>query len=370
MIVRLKTAHTYCDFRRLWVNYILCFLLLLSGHVWAEKVHDINDVSTVCLYGCDFTELNAAIDATRPGGTVFIKAEVLNTCGLITKPLKIIGEIKGLRRPHLKSKICNGKGALIIEAPDVEIYNLEISDINVPDHNGACIRIGPAGKNVLLKNIYCHDSQNGILANFNNDGKLSVFDSIFERCGFAGRSHGAYIQTDGNVYFYNVKFLSTKGVGHSLKISAKRVLIDGSIIAALNGLNSRAIDNFGGGELVVRNSILQQGPKSDNRDMIGLAFEKGRLQKGKHSVVIENNWIIFDQHTELLGLLTFNRGNLFGGYKIGDINVRNNKIVAMSKINMEGVLLKGNEFFKNRKDAGLLQFDGGLDSFPVLFQKK
>jgi len=348
----------------LWRIFLL--FLFCWGCANANNTRDSNDFSIVCLYGCEFSDLEKAIIATRPGGTVYIKAEVLNTCGLITKSLKIVGELKAGKRPHLMSTSCRGKGALIIEAPNVEISNLEISDINVGDNNGACIRVGLAAKNVTLNNIYCHDSQNGVLASFYNAGELRVSDSIFERCGAGGRSHGAYIQTDGDIVFKNVQFLSSKGVGHSLKVSAKNTLIEGSIIAALDGFNSRAIDHFGGGVLVVRNSIIQQGPKSDNRDMIGLAFEENRLQKGKHSVLLENNWIIFDQQAELLSLMSFNRGHLFGGQKLGDITVRNNKIVAMSSVNMPSVVFEGNKFFKSRKEAGLFEFDGSLSSLPAL----
>jgi len=344
-------------------------ILLLSFNANTIFAEEGNAFSTVCRVGCDFSELQPAIKATRPGGTVFIKAEDIKACGLINKSITILGEIDGTRRPHLKSINCRGKGALIIEAEDVEISNLEISGNNVRDMNGACIRVGPGSKNVALKNIYCHDSQNGILARVIKDGEFLVLDSVFERCGYKGRSHGAYIQTEGDIVFKNTQFLSTKGGGHSLKLSAKSILIEGSVIAALNGFNSRAIDLYGGGVLVIRNSIIQQGPKSDNRDMIGLALEKNRLQKGKHSVLLENNWIIFDQHTDLLYLMSFNRGNLFGGYKLGKIIVRDNILVAMSSINMKNVVFEGNQVFNNRKEAGLVDFDGTLASLPATLSK-
>lgn len=171
------------------MNYFLTLLLFYFtclDYAYSRNLHNINDFSTVCHFGCDYRDLQNAIYATRPGGTVYIKSETIHTCGLINKPLKIIGELIGGQPPSLKSTSCRGKGALIIEANDVQISNLEISDINVWDDNGACIRVGPAAKHVVLKNIYCHDSQNGILAGFYNAGKLSVVDSIFERCGAGG----------------------------------------------------------------------------------------------------------------------------------------------------------------------------------------
>jgi len=347
---------------------LFLLFLLEQSYVQAELNLEMNEFSTVCQQGCEFVDLNKAIIATRSGGTIYIKAEELHTCGVINKPLKILGELRGSIMPHLNGSSCLGKGALVIEADDVEISNLEISNINVNDRNGACIRIGPNATKINLKNIYCHDSQNGILGSF-GDGHLWVADSTFERCGFGGQAHGSYVQMTGNAVFKNVQFLSSKGQGHSLKISAKTTLIEDSFIAALNGHNSRAIDLFGGGELVVSNSIIQQGPKSDNTDMFGLAMEQGRLQKGNHSVLLENSWLIFDNQTKrLFDLLVDSRGKLFRGNKLGSITVRNNKIVGMESVNMDGVVFEGNDVYKTRKEASLLEYDGTLNSFPVIFK--
>jgi hypothetical protein len=343
----------------LFICVLLCSVASVNSKVFSES-----DISTVCGRDCDFIDLNRAIAGTKTGGTIYIKSEELKVCGYINKSLRIIGEIKDGVRPHLKGVSCHGKGALIIEADNVEISNLEISDINVSDNNGACIRIGKKAKKIIIKNLYCHDSQNGILASFGN-GNLHVSSSIFERCGFAGRAHGSYIQMSGDVSFKGVKFLSTKGEGHSLKVSAKNILIENSTIAALNGHNSRGIDLFGGGVLVVRNSIIQQGGNSDNTDMIGLAMEPNRRQKGVHSVLLENNWLIFDNEKHLL---FFSKGKLFNGNKLGDVVVRNNKIVGMAGVNIEGVTFEGNEVFSAREDAGLVEYDGSLDSFPLILK--
>ena len=342
------------------IRICLLFLVCLScAH--SKAVIESMNFSTVCHSGCDFVELPEAIQATRPRGTIFIKAEEFNTCGLIDKPLKIIGESIQGRRPHLKSVSCSGKGALMIAADDVEISNLEISDINVQDKNGACIRVLKQANRVRLRNIYCHDSQNGILARF-GEGLLAVEDSVFERCGFGARAHGSYINTLGDVVLKNVDFLSSKGQGHSLKVSARSVLIEDSMIAALDGHNSRGVDLFGGGKLIIRNSIIQQGPNSENTDMIALAMEPSRQQKGEHSVLLENNWIIFDNKKRLL---FFNKGKLFNGRKLGSIIVRNNKIIGMSKVNVDGVDFEGNEVYSTRADAGLVAYDGTLNSIPI-----
>jgi len=341
------------------------FSFFWSIYVHANTDFSLNGNSTVCQLGCDFSDLNIAIDATRSGGTVYIKAETLHTCGVINKPIKILGELKGGAMPHLNGTSCVGKGALVIEANNVEISNLEISNINVSDKNGACIRAGKGARNLNIKNIFCHDSQNGILASF-GPGNLNVSNSVFERCGYGGQAHGSYIQVNGNIYFKNVKFLSSKGSGHSLKISAKNILIENSVIAALNGHNSRAIDLFGGGVLVVRNSVLQQGPYSENTDMIGVAMEKSRVRKGKHSIVLENNWFIFDnQKKHYFKWLVDNRGKLFRGDKLGEISVINNKIVGMADVNMKDIIFTGNEVFESRQDAGLIDYNGTINSLPI-----
>ncbi|NOQ63646.1 MAG: hypothetical protein GQ582_03960 [Methyloprofundus sp.] len=325
-----------------------------------EREKNLKRSTTICRYGCEYKSLAKGLKAVKTDGTIYLSPEIYEDCGIIRRSIHIIG--KGA---HLMNKACGGKGALVVEASDVIIEGLEISNIKVGSQNGACIRIGKNVRNVKIKDVYCHDSQNGILASMRK-ASLVVIDSTFERCGAGGRSHGSYIDIgNGSAHFKNVKFLSSKGQGHSLKVSAKYILIEDSIFAALKGDNSRGIDAFGGGQLIVRNSLLEQGPNSDNTDMIGYALEKNRLRLSEHSVLLENNWIIFDNQSGLSGN---GKGVLFRANKLGPIIVKGNKFVGMSSVNAEVDVMQGNQSYKTRAEAGLAAFNGRESSLPRLMR--
>lgn len=346
------------------IALVLMFFIVQSVYGSSQNM----DLLWVCNKGCDYTDLNEAIKHINKNGTIYIAQEKLATCAIVNKPVFIIGElVAGNKRPHLTGKVCQGKGVLVVQSDAVIIENLEISDVNIPARNGACIRIDPTAGDVLIKNIYCHDSQNGILAKLKKT-TLIIENSIFERNGFDnGQSHGLYLDSKGEITLSKVKILSTKGAGQSLKITAPIMYIFDSAILALEGKNSRAIDNFGGGVLIIKNSVLQQGPYSENTDMLGIALEQKRLLPGPHSVTLENNWLIFDnsQASKFTLFGDNNIGKMFRANKKGPYLLKENKIVGMQSINLEGVEMQNNWIFNSRKEAGLPVYNGSLSSFPV-----
>lgn len=330
------------------------------------------DSVRVCSHGCQFSDLNQALSAVKSYGKVYIAAEKMKTCGIIHWPVTIIGEsstnkesTKKMKKAHLYGKSCKGKGAIVIESPGVTINNLRISDLNVGDGNGACIRLGPNAKNTIIKNIYCHDTQNGILGHF-KQGNLYIADSVFERNGFGGRAHGMYLSVPkGSIHINRTKILSAKGSGHSLKISAPNMLIENSVLAALNGHNSRAIDNFGSGNLILRNNVIQQGANSENNDMLGIALEPTRVLPGEFSIFIENNWFIFDNKKQKGWLSDSNKGRLFNNRSNNKITLKNNWIVGMHSINTGIAKSQDNQIFNTRQEAGLPEYDKTLATLPV-----
>ena len=77
-----------------------------------------------------------------------------------------------------------------------------------------------------------------------------------------------------------------------MKSRAQRTIIEGNVIAGLDGHDSRAIDLPDGGEVVIRGNVLEKGPNSENGQMIGLALE-GSLHEVSDTL-IEDNLILFD----------------------------------------------------------------------------
>lgn len=317
------------------------------------------DILTVCSQGCDFNDLQKAVNAVAPGGEISVASEINATCAVIKKPLHIVGQ-RGTdgRRAHLSGGVCNGKAPLVTAAGNIVIEGLEISDVSVKDGNGACIRLDPGTRDLTVRDIYCHDIQIGVLGA--SEGHFLIEDSLFigNRIN-NGQSntlyHGLYITGGDEVLIRRSRILSTQHAGHSLKAGPRKLTVEDSIIAALNGHNSRALDAYGGGEVALLHNIIQQGPQSENSDVIGLALEPRRVLPGNHSLRLENNWVIFDNP---------GKGILIQGRKLGPITVKNNTFIGLKGMGLEGVQELDNHWFESRKEAGLAPFDGTVSSLP------
>jgi hypothetical protein len=198
--------------------------------------------------------------------------------------------LRGEPGAHLRGHAVEGKAALVVRAKGVLIEGIECSGIAVRDNNGACIRI--EGDDLTVRNVHFHDNQQGILGG-PGGGALLVEHSLFERNGFGGQAHGAYIgKTVESFVFRNNRILATTGAGHGLKSRARRTIIENNVIAGLDGHDSRAIDLPDGGEVVIRNNVLQKGPNSKNAQMIGLALEGA--SHAVNETLIEGNLLLFD----------------------------------------------------------------------------
>jgi hypothetical protein len=311
---------------------------------------------TVCAEGCDFHDLQSAVDHAPPSGTVTLAPEINGTCAVINKPLTLRGT-QGAdgKRAHLAGGACAGKAALVTAAPGIVIEGLEISNIEVGDGNGACVRFDPGTRDVTLRDIYCHDNQEGLIGHVK--GRLLVEDSTFEANGFGeGQAHGMYIGGD-EALIRRTRILATQNAGHTLKSGFQTLTVENSVLAALNSRNSRALDAYGGGTIVLRGNVIQQGPQSDNSDIIGLAMEPKRLLPKGHSLLMEDNWVIYDAPDRWVK-------ELIRGHKLGPVVARNNRFVDLGSTGISGVEEEGNQWFHTRKKAGLPAYDGTLASLP------
>jgi len=83
-----------------------------------------------------------------------------------------------------------GKATLVILGDNTRVTNIECRNVQVPDRNGACIRL--EGRNLTVNGVYFHDSEQGILSG-GSPGAVTIEHSRFERLGKNGRAHGIYI---------------------------------------------------------------------------------------------------------------------------------------------------------------------------------
>ena len=120
------------------------------------------------------------------------------------------------------------------------------------------------------------------------------------------------------------------------------------------------MDFYGGGTLIVTGSVLQQGPNSENHDLIALARESRRVNlSAEHIALFEDNLFIFDHKPSRCCRW------LATGRALGPVIFRNNRLVSINDHKFEGLTMENNQEFATRSDAGLPEYNGELNSIPM-----
>lgn len=243
--------------------------------------------------GTRASDLAAAVKRLRDGSMLDLGAGTYRQ-GLVIEANGVT--LRGHGHVIFDNAAVRGKGALLIKGNDTRITNIECRNVTVRDRNGACVRL--QGRNLTLDHVYFHSSEQGVLTG-GDPGTVDISDSRFELLGKNGRAHGLYIG-GGELLIRDSLLLSSVSQGHEIKSRAKRNVIERSVVASLGAADSRLLDISNGGELIVRNSVLQEGPASVNSDMIGFALEK--RQHERHHIELTNNIILLEgrRNTRLL----------------------------------------------------------------------
>jgi hypothetical protein len=217
--------------------------------------------------------------------------------------------LKGIGgRPHLRANhnYVIGKGTWVFAGNNIRVENIEFSEAAVPDQNGAGIRLDGVGINV--KNCYFHDNENGILTG-NNGGNIIIDNSEFAYNGFGdGQSHNIYIGSVDTAiirfsYFHHAK------VGHELKSRARvNYIFYNRLSNEALGIASREIDLPNGGMSILIGNIIQQGPNSQNGNIIGYGLE-GLVNAAPHEIYLINNTLVNERFAGIF--LQVNAGAAF-----------------------------------------------------------
>lgn len=280
------------------------------------------------------SSLSMAFKLAKEKSLIQIDAGSFKQAGILKADNVTIRGVPGKTVIH--SATVQGKAALVIQGDNTVIENIECHSISVPHKNGACIRF--EGKGLELNNVYFHDAQQGMLTG-HNPGRVVIKNSKFERLGFdRGQSHGIYVG-GGELNISRSQFLSSKNEGMEIKSRAERTVIQSSTIASLNGVDSRLLDIPNGGVLIVKDSILQQGNKTSNSDVIGFGLE-GYKHKNNRIQLIGN-----------IILLERSKGNRLLHIKRKMVKPRVEGNVIVGKANE--AKYEDNFHYSSRKAAGL-----------------
>jgi len=304
--------------------------------------------------GCDYESLTKALREAETGSVIIMAPGLYAEAAVVRANHVTIKAEPGAR---LSGAAAEGKAALVLKGEDTVIESLECSGITVPDQNGACVRL--EGRNLTLRHVYFHDSEQGLLAN-DDTGDISIEDSRFENLGFNGRAHAMYVNQAKSLTIRNTTVLSTKGKGHGIKTRAAKTLIEHTVVASLDSQDSRLIDASVGGDVVIRDCVLEKGPRSDNVEAIGYGLEG--MTWPTNGLTIENTTFIMDRSSSALAKSKIT-GHMMGGKVIGGGNASIKrfigKIVGIAfpgKIG-DNLDLDGNvQWFSDREAAGLKPF--------------
>ena len=242
--------------------------------------------------------LQQAFDAVKAGGTIRIGPGTYKMAGLLrSKARRRNGQgtdkdgvsIFGSPGTIFDGVAYGGKATFVLAANDTTMEDITCRNVTVKDRNGACVRF--EGTNLTLRRVTFESSENGILANAQS-GDILIEDSMFRANGARGRAHGMYIN-GGRLTIRRTQVLSSKDHGHGIKSKAERTIIEDSVIASLEGDDSRLIDLPVGGVVAIRNSLLVEGANSVNWQLLSYGVESGL--RSNNLFRMENNLIITDR---------------------------------------------------------------------------
>lgn len=241
----------------------------------------------------NYTRPSQVSSLVQDGDTVLIDAGIYvgDVARWTANGLKLLG-LGG--RAHLiaNGQHYGGKAIWVISGNGTLVDSIEFSGAVVPDNNGAGIR--QEGPNLIVKNSYFHDNQEGILANDNPTSQIIVQNSIFERNGYQdGRAHNIYVNHIGEFWLL-FSDVSLAVVGHNVKSRAfKNYILYNRIIDQQNATASYEINLPNAGTSYIIGNIIQQGPATGNSTIISYA-EEGATNPD-HSLFIINNTIVNDR---------------------------------------------------------------------------
>ncbi len=324
----------------------------------------------VCPSGCTYSTLSAAAAATQDGDTIVVQPGDYQDCAFLTSNnLTIQGVLdESGNRPHFHDVTCGQKGVLVVQGSNTLIENLELSNSRDPgtgSYNWAGVRFDTtnADANLKLNNVYIHDCDDGVLGN-NNTGPfpdiVDIENSIFENLGRMGYAHGMYIGTGITLFILrNSTVYQNAYDGHLVKTRALQGKIECNTIAALDGVNSYAIDIPQGGTYLVQGNIIEQGPNISNSSDLFIDFAEENSNNSPHALQVVNNYFVNDYTSP--GAIEINVAantsgwsqNIFAG--TGDV---------LNLLGYSGP----NSFtnFASRAAAGLPSYDGQLQCLPQI----
>lgn len=193
---------------------------------------------------------------------------------------------------HLESNGLSfgGKAIWVIQGDRCTVEHIEFSECAVPDANGAGIRL--EGRGLTVRHCYFHHNENGILCGELHPSTVRIEYSEFAQNGHGdGYSHNLYIGAIDTLIF-RFNYSHHTAVGHELKSRAWVNVIEYNRFSnEADGTASREVDLPNGGQAYLIGNVIQQGPESENSNLVGFGME-GLNSPGPHELYAIHNSLV------------------------------------------------------------------------------
>ncbi len=179
-----------------------------------------------------------------------------------------------------------GKAIWVIGGNNTSVINITFANCACASWNGAGIR--QEGIGLTVRKCYFHDNEDGILAGDNATSDILIEYTEFNHNGHGdGYSHNLYINHVRSLTFrYNYSHHAR--IGHELKSRAYHsYILYNRFSDEDTGTASRSIDLPNGGHAVLIGNIIEQGPLSQNSNIMEYGLEG--LTNPDSSLFIINN---------------------------------------------------------------------------------
>lgn len=246
--------------------------------------------------GQTYTTIAAAIAAAHDGDTINVLAGVYVNDFAEIRAKVTLTAIGGQATMRATGYIPNGKGILITDT-DVTITGFSFVGAAVTDAdggNGAGIRY--QGGNLVLNDCYFANNQDGLLANADPTGTITITNSEFYHNGAtkgpgAGYTHNLYVNEVARLDIES-SYSHGANIGHEIKSRAQTTIVHNSrIVDGPTGTASYSIDLPNGGIVTIGGNQIEQGPLTENPTVISFG-EEGAYAGSTLSVrnnVVEND---------------------------------------------------------------------------------
>ncbi|MGE5548733.1 MAG: right-handed parallel beta-helix repeat-containing protein [Solirubrobacterales bacterium] len=219
--------------------------------------------------GKQYSTLTAAVAASHDGDTIYLDAGTYTANDLqINTKISIVG-VGGMAKLVSSQTL---QKAILVSNTDLTLDHIEFTGAKSGGMNGAGIRY--QGGNLVVKNSYFHDNQDGILG-ADSTGTVTITNSEFAHNGAGdGYSHNIYINHVASFYVGNSYFHDAVN-GNQIKSRALKTVIENTRIDDGSNSGIYSIDLPNGGNAIVRNNTIVQGTNISNKNIIHFGGENG-----------------------------------------------------------------------------------------------